>query len=282
MARTWPSIRVDLIEGHGEQYWPRPGRILTAACSRTFKQLANAVDDTFARWDRSHLQEFTLADGRRLCDPDPGLGDRGREVTADYRRVKLSRLPAPCCRGRPRRIPRSAPFGGDTARPNQRPDNGGNVRIGPGGSRSLFFRAIRWSRRFGGGARSIAEGLADAASAPAQCRPGIGHPPVGCLYPQITAEEKRAALHGTDGGRDIGLLTGDTRCLVVQSPGRAAADDLGYQRRARGARGDPRPLPAIEHLREPAQALAGMPASLRVEVHSDLAALVRLPRPWPG
>jgi hypothetical protein len=25
-----------------------------------------------------------------------------------------------------------------------------------------------------------------------------------------------------------------------------------------------------------------MPASLRVEVHSDLAALVRLPRPWPG
>jgi hypothetical protein len=25
-----------------------------------------------------------------------------------------------------------------------------------------------------------------------------------------------------------------------------------------------------------------MPASLRVEVHSDLAALVRLPRPWHG
>ena len=87
-----------------------------------------------------------------------------------------------------------------------------------------------------GGARSIAEGLADAASAPAQCRPGIGHPPAGCLYPQITAEEERAALDGADGGRDIWLLTGNTRCLVVQGPGRAAADDLGYQRRARGAR----------------------------------------------
>ena len=158
----------------------------------------------------------------------------------------------------------------------------GNVRIGPGGSRSLFFRAIRWSWRFGGGARSIAEGLADAASAPAQCRPGIGHPPVGCLYLQITAEEERAALDGADGGRDIGLLTGNTRCLVVQGSGRAAADDLGDQQRARGARGDPGPLPAIEYLREPAQALAGMPASLRVEVHSDLAARVRLPRPWPG
>ena len=151
----------------------------------------------------------------------------------------------------------------------------GNVRISPGQSRSLFFRA---TRRFGGVARSIAEGLADAASAPAQCRPGIGHPPVGCLYPQITVEEERAALDGVDGGRDIGLLTGNTRCLVVQGPGRAAADDLGYQRRTRGARGDPGPLPAIEYLREPAQALAGMPASLRVEVHSDLAALVRLPR----
>jgi hypothetical protein len=157
----------------------------------------------------------------------------------------------------------------------------GNVRIGPGGSRSLVFRAIRRSRRFGGVARSIAEGLAAAASAPAQCRPGIGHPPAGCLYPQITAEEERAVLDGADGGRDIWLLTGNTRCLVVQGPGRAAADDLGYQRRARGARGDPGPLPAIEYLREPAQALAGMPASLRVEVHSDLAALVRLPRPWP-
>ena len=69
MARTWPSIRVDLIEGHGEQYWPRPGRIFAAARSHTFQQLAGAIDDALARWDRSHLQESTLADGRRLCDP---------------------------------------------------------------------------------------------------------------------------------------------------------------------------------------------------------------------
>ena len=68
MARTWPSIRVDLIEGHGEQYRPRPGRIFTAARHHTFKQLADAIDDAFACWDHSHLQEFTLADGRRLCD----------------------------------------------------------------------------------------------------------------------------------------------------------------------------------------------------------------------
>ena len=155
-------------------------------------------------------------------------------------------------------------------------------RRSPGGSRCLFFRATWHARRFGGVARSIAEGLAGAASAPAQCRPGLGHPAVGCLYPQIAAEEERAALDGADGGRDIRLLTENTRCLVVQRPGRAAADDLGYQRRARGVRGNPGSLPGIEHLRKPAEALGEMPASLRVEVHSDLTALVGLPRPRPG
>ena len=60
MGRTWLSIRVDLVEGHGERYWPRPGRIFAAARTHSFGELADAIDDAFARWDRSHLQEFTL------------------------------------------------------------------------------------------------------------------------------------------------------------------------------------------------------------------------------
>jgi Plasmid pRiA4b ORF-3-like protein len=82
------STRVDLIEGHGTgcgqggSSWPR--------AATPFKQLAGAIYDAFARWDRSHLQDFTLADGRRLCDPDPDWELEG-EVTEDYRRVKLSR-----------------------------------------------------------------------------------------------------------------------------------------------------------------------------------------------
>jgi hypothetical protein len=91
LARTWLSIRVDLVEGHGEQYWPRPGRIFAAARGHTFKQLADTIDNAFARWDHSHLQEFTLSDGRRLCDPDPEWETEGR-VAGDYQRVKLSRL----------------------------------------------------------------------------------------------------------------------------------------------------------------------------------------------
>ena len=134
----------------------------------------------------------------------------------------------------------------------------------------------------GGLARSIAERLAGTASAPAQCGPGIGHRAVGCVYPQIAADKERAALDGADGGRDLRLLRGNTGRLVVQGPGRAAADNLGHQRRARGVRGDPGPLLGIEYLRKPAQTLGEMPASLRIEIHGDLAALVRLPRPWPG
>ena len=102
------------------------------------------------------------------------------------------------------------------------------------------------------------------------------------MYPQVAADEERAAVDGADGGRDIRLLAGNSWRLVVQGPGRAAADDLGYDRRARGVRGDPGPVPGVEYLRKPAEALGEMPASLRVEIHSDLAARVRLPRPWPG
>ena len=181
----------------------------------------------------------------------PGRAETGRPgQQRPARSCRCRRRPATRACTAARRWPRSVAVKESHAAGWLADQNGGNVRIGPGGSWCLFFWAIRWARRFGGVARSIAEGLAGAASAPAQCRPGIGHPAVGCLYPQITAEEERAALDGADGGRDIGLLTGNTRCLVVQGPGRAAADDLGYQRRARGVRGDPGPLPAIEYLRE--------------------------------
>ena len=43
MARTWLSIRIDMVEGHGEHLWPRPGRTFAAARSNTFAQLARAT-----------------------------------------------------------------------------------------------------------------------------------------------------------------------------------------------------------------------------------------------
>ena len=90
MARTWLAIRVDLVEGHGEHLWPRPGRLFAAARSHTFAQIAEAIDDAFARWDRAHLHEFMLADGTRLTTPYPDWEELGPAL--DDSKVRLSRL----------------------------------------------------------------------------------------------------------------------------------------------------------------------------------------------
>lgn len=88
MPRNWLSIRVDLVEGRGKAFWPRPGRIFAAARTHTFADLADAIDESFARWDRSHLHQFNLADGTRIARPDWEDEPEG----LDGRRVKLSRL----------------------------------------------------------------------------------------------------------------------------------------------------------------------------------------------
>lgn len=40
--------------------------------SHTFRDLAEAIDTAFARWDRAHLSVFTLADGRVVTDRETG------------------------------------------------------------------------------------------------------------------------------------------------------------------------------------------------------------------
>ena len=90
MARTWLSIRVELVEGGGALLWPRPGRVFAASRSHSFAALATAIDDAFARWDRAHLHEFRLADATRLTTPYGDEDELGPWV--DDRRTRLSRL----------------------------------------------------------------------------------------------------------------------------------------------------------------------------------------------
>ena len=90
-VRPWLSIRVELVEGRGERYWPRPGRLFAAAISHSYAQLATAIDDAFARWDRSHLHEFELADGTRIGTPGPDMDD---DDVLDESRERLSNLQA--------------------------------------------------------------------------------------------------------------------------------------------------------------------------------------------
>ncbi len=67
-----------------------PGRILLARPGMTFRMLADAINDAFARWDRSHLHAFTLADGTRISIRGPW--DEPDDDELDDTATTLSRL----------------------------------------------------------------------------------------------------------------------------------------------------------------------------------------------
>lgn len=97
MARTWLSVTVELLGGRGEELWPWPGRVFAVAPSHTFLDLADAIDDAFARWDRAHLSLFTLADGRVVTDAETGremaTGSFGPMVSpVDIESAKVGRM----------------------------------------------------------------------------------------------------------------------------------------------------------------------------------------------
>jgi hypothetical protein len=100
MARTWLSVTVELLGGRGEELWPWPGRIFAIGPSHTFRDLADAINGAFARWDRSHLSMFTLADGRLVTDEDTGAdmaGSAGGPISAplDIESAKVGRTVGP-------------------------------------------------------------------------------------------------------------------------------------------------------------------------------------------
>lgn len=85
MARTWLAIKVELLGGRGDELWPAPGRVIAVGPAHTFRQLAEAIDLAFARWDPAHLRSFTLIDGTVVTDPETaeeleGPPDGGDEV----------------------------------------------------------------------------------------------------------------------------------------------------------------------------------------------------------
>jgi hypothetical protein len=85
----WLQIQVELEGGAGIACDPRPGRILVVGPSHTFLQLAETIDDAFARWDLAHLHAFELPDGRFVGLPDAGppIGDAPRWL--DHRAVEV-------------------------------------------------------------------------------------------------------------------------------------------------------------------------------------------------
>jgi hypothetical protein len=70
MARRWLGIRVDLLGGRGETLQPPPGRTFAVPPNCTFSDFGRAIDLAFARWDLSHLRQFTLEDGTLVVDEE--------------------------------------------------------------------------------------------------------------------------------------------------------------------------------------------------------------------
>lgn len=87
----WLQVRVELEGSARLRCDPRPGRIVIVGPGHTFLQLAETIDDAFARWDLAHLHAFELPDGRFVGLPGAGpplgeeprwLDDRAIEVLA--------------------------------------------------------------------------------------------------------------------------------------------------------------------------------------------------------
>jgi Plasmid pRiA4b ORF-3-like protein len=93
MARTWLQIRVDLLGTEGADLMHPPGRVLMVGPGHTFAQLADAINQAFARWDVSHLHEFELADGRRIGFPDDELAPE--EACEDHVTAKVAQAVGP-------------------------------------------------------------------------------------------------------------------------------------------------------------------------------------------
>jgi hypothetical protein len=65
-----------------------PGRDFIVAPGHSFAPLADAINGAFARWDRSHLHGFELADGRQIGYPNEDFGPD--EIWLDHEQVKVT------------------------------------------------------------------------------------------------------------------------------------------------------------------------------------------------
>ena len=85
MQGEWFAIRVELVSGSAQHFEPPPGRDFLVSPQHTFRQLAEAIDRGFARWDLAHLFAFRMSNGDEIGIPD--LDDPVRDAA----RTKIGR-----------------------------------------------------------------------------------------------------------------------------------------------------------------------------------------------
>ncbi|HEY3314361.1 MAG TPA: hypothetical protein VGL40_03630, partial [Bacillota bacterium] len=91
MSKGWITIQVELLSGGGITLDPPPGRVMLVGPRHTLKDLAEVIDQAFARWDISHLHEFEFPDGRVFGVPDDEFG----QPIINYERVKVRSVVRP-------------------------------------------------------------------------------------------------------------------------------------------------------------------------------------------
>ncbi len=90
MAPTWLTVKVELVSGRGEFLWPRPARVIAIKPSHTFRDLAEAINHAFARWDPAHLHLFSFAGGQQIL---PSVGfDEPDDLALDDATERMRRL----------------------------------------------------------------------------------------------------------------------------------------------------------------------------------------------
>jgi hypothetical protein len=85
------TVHVQLSGGGTAEMTHPPGRIMLVGPTHTFRDLADAINAAFARWDLSHGHEFELPDGRIIGtahddfdDPDLVVLDDTTMVVAEH------------------------------------------------------------------------------------------------------------------------------------------------------------------------------------------------------
>lgn len=88
MVRGWFTVKVELVSGQGTFFKPSPGRIMLVGPQHTLKDLAEAIDLAFARWDLAHLHEFEFPGGIRYGLPDEEYG----QSVIDFEQVRAGQI----------------------------------------------------------------------------------------------------------------------------------------------------------------------------------------------
>jgi Plasmid pRiA4b ORF-3-like protein len=95
VSAPWLQIQVELEGGAGVTCDPPPGRVVLVGPGHTFLQLAETIDDAFARWDLAHLHAFELPDGRFVGLPDSGPPFGAAPRWLDHRAIEVLGAVAP-------------------------------------------------------------------------------------------------------------------------------------------------------------------------------------------